>query len=331
MAKRLKTRLSAGAAVVTGLSAFGVGLMATPAQAATVWLDYTCSFDVLNVGVTYDAAPVSVDLTVDAPTSVEVGEEIDSAVTADVTIQNEQRDALYGLLGVRAVDGPDAATAAAEDGGLNTKNARNQADFTLTNGTESADGIMPLEVPVTAVPESGDLTVSATGAVEPVTLTHVAAGMGPGPFTGLRVGIAAARAFALGRGLPVVAVPSHDAAALEVFLASALTDPFAEVPRFGIVTDARRREFAYTAYDGIDDDGLPVRVAGPALTPRDEIDTVLAGFGAERRDAVSISAAMLATVAARAVAAGRELTGPEPLYLRAPDITLPRAPKRVTA
>ncbi|MBZ6371935.1 MULTISPECIES: tRNA (adenosine(37)-N6)-threonylcarbamoyltransferase complex dimerization subunit type 1 TsaB [Microbacterium] len=170
-----------------------------------------------------------------------------------------------------------------------------------------------------------------TGAVEPVTLTHVAAGMGPGPFTGLRVGIAAARAFALGRGLPVVAVPSHDAAALEVFLASALTDPFAEVPRFGIVTDARRREFAYTAYDGIDDDGLPVRVAGPALTPRDEIDTVLAGFGAERRDAVSISAAMLATVAARAVAAGRELTGPEPLYLRAPDITLPRAPKRVTA
>ena len=55
-----------------------------------------------------------------------------------------------------------------EDGGLNTKNARNQADFTLTNGTESADGIMPLEVPVTAVPESGDLTVSATGAVEPV-------------------------------------------------------------------------------------------------------------------------------------------------------------------
>ncbi|MCT1620054.1 hypothetical protein M3B33_13265 [Janibacter hoylei] len=168
MAKRLKTRLSAGAAVVTGLSAFGVGLMATPAQAATVSLDYTCSFDVLNVGVTYDAAPVAVDLTIDVPASVEVGEEIDSAVTADVTIGNEQRNALYSLLGVRAVDGPDAATAAGEDGGLNTKKARNQADFTLTNGTESADGIMPLEVPVTAVPESGDLTVTATGAVEPV-------------------------------------------------------------------------------------------------------------------------------------------------------------------
>ena len=49
--------------------------------------------------------------------------------------------------------------------------------------------------------------IGQTGALEEVALTHVAAGMGPGPFTGLRVGIAAARAFALGRGLPVVAVP----------------------------------------------------------------------------------------------------------------------------
>ena len=156
-------------------------------------------------------------------------------------------------------------------------------------------------------------------------------GMGPGPFTGLRVGIAAARAFALGRGLPVVAVPSHDAAALGIVLSAALTDPFADVPRFAVVTDARRREFAYSVYDGIDDDGIPVRVAGPALTPRDAIDDVLAGLGAERRDVTVISASMVAALAGRAVAAGRELTGPEPLYLRAPDVTLPAAPKRVGA
>ena len=42
-----------------------------------------------------------------------------------------------------------------------------------------------------------------------------------------------------------------------------------------------------------------------------------------------ISAAMVAIVAARAIAAGRELTGPEPLYLRAPDVTLPAPRKRV--
>ena len=173
--------------------------------------------------------------------------------------------------------------------------------------------------------------IGQTGAPEEVALTHVAAGMGPGPFTGLRVGIAAARAFALGRGLPVVAVPSHDAAAIGIVLSAALTDPFADVPRFAVVTDARRREFAYSVYDGIDDDGIPVRVAGPALTPRDAVDDVLAGLGAERRDVTVISASMVAALAGRAVAAGRELTGPEPLYLRAPDVTLPAAPKRVGA
>src|SRR5690606_41296655 len=59
----------------------------------------------------------------------------------------------------------------------------------------------------------GDLLERAL--VEDAEITHVVAGMGPGPFTGLRIGIAAARAFALGRGVPVVAVPSHFAAALD--------------------------------------------------------------------------------------------------------------------
>lgn len=167
--------------------------------------------------------------------------------------------------------------------------------------------------------------IGATGALEPVTVTHVAVGMGPGPFTGLRVGIAAARTFALGRGVQVVAVPSHDAAALGVLLA----DPFVDLPRFAVVTDARRREYAYSVYAGVDDDGLPVRIAGPALTPRDTVDEVLAEHGAVRRDITTVSAAMIALAAARAVAAGRILTGSEPLYLRAPDVTLPAGPKKV--
>ena len=86
--------------------------------------------------------------------------------------------------------------------------------------------------------------------------THVAIGMGPGPFTGLRVGIATARAFALGRGIPLVPVPSHDGIALGVLLRDALTGT--ETPRFAVVTDARRREFAYSVYDGIDDDEAAV-------------------------------------------------------------------------
>ncbi|MFB9647124.1 tRNA (adenosine(37)-N6)-threonylcarbamoyltransferase complex dimerization subunit type 1 TsaB [Microbacterium terregens] len=160
-------------------------------------------------------------------------------------------------------------------------------------------------------------------------LTHVAAGMGPGPFTGLRVGIAAARAFALGRGIPVVPVVSHDAVALEIYLAGALSDT--EVPRFAVVTDARRREFAFTVYEGIDDDGLPVRATEPALIPRGDLDGRLVELGAERRDAAAVSAAMIAIVAGRAVAAARVGTSTEPLYLRSPDVTMPHGPKRVTA
>lgn len=166
-------------------------------------------------------------------------------------------------------------------------------------------------------------------AAAPGELTHVAAGMGPGPFTGLRVGIAAARAFALGRGIPVVPVVSHDAVALEVFLAGALTGT--EPARFAVVTDARRREFALTVYDGIDDDGLPVRATEPALIPREQLDARLAALGAERRDAGAVSGAMLALIAGRAVAAGRVPQTTEPLYLRSPDVTLPHGPKRVTA
>jgi tRNA threonylcarbamoyladenosine biosynthesis protein TsaB len=160
-------------------------------------------------------------------------------------------------------------------------------------------------------------------------LTHVAAGMGPGPFTGLRVGIAAARAFALGRGIPVIPVASHDAVALDVLLAAALTD--ADMPRFAVVTDARRREFAYTVYDGIDDDGLPVRLTDPKLIPRDELDQRLADLGAERHDAAAVPAAMLGIVAARTLAAGRPVAPDDPLYLRSPDVTMPHGPKRVTA
>ncbi|MFN3948390.1 tRNA (adenosine(37)-N6)-threonylcarbamoyltransferase complex dimerization subunit type 1 TsaB [Microbacterium sp.] len=158
--------------------------------------------------------------------------------------------------------------------------------------------------------------------------THVAIGMGPGPFTGLRVGIATARVYALGRGIPVVPVPSHDGVALGVLLSDALSG--VETDRFAVVTDARRREFAYSVYDGLDDDGLPLRVTEAALSPRDDLDTRLDELGARRYDATSVSAAMIALAAARALDAGRDLAGSEPLYLRSPDVVAAHAPKRVS-
>lgn len=157
---------------------------------------------------------------------------------------------------------------------------------------------------------------------------HVAIGMGPGPFTGLRVGIATARVYALGRGIPVVPVPSHDGIALGLLLSDALTGT--DSGRFAVVTDARRKEFAYSVYDGIDDDGLPVRVSDAQLSPRDDLDARLDAAGARRYDATTVSAAMIALAAARALDAGRTLAGPEPLYLRSPDVVAAHAPKRVS-
>ncbi|MBP3977638.1 tRNA (adenosine(37)-N6)-threonylcarbamoyltransferase complex dimerization subunit type 1 TsaB [Microbacterium sp. BLY] len=151
------------------------------------------------------------------------------------------------------------------------------------------------------------------------SITHVVAGMGPGPFTGLRIGIATARAFALGRGVPVVPVPSHTAAALTVL--ETVTGPFA------VVTDARRREVAVTVFDGQDEDGIPRTVADTVLVRAADADAHLGDI--RRVDVTTLSAVDLARVGARALAAGRTLAGDEPLYLRHPDVTLPGAPKKV--
>jgi tRNA threonylcarbamoyl adenosine modification protein YeaZ len=150
-------------------------------------------------------------------------------------------------------------------------------------------------------------------------LSGVAAGMGPGPFTGLRVGIAAARAFALGIGKPVVPVVSHDAVAFGA------PDPIL------VVTDARRREVYWSTYAGSDAEGLPVRADGPALAPPDQLALVVPGFGAHRRvDAPTVSAASLGLVAELLYLHGRPFAGSGALYLRSPDATVSAGPKRVS-
>lgn len=143
----------------------------------------------------------------------------------------------------------------------------------------------------------------------------VVVGVGPGPFTGLRVGIAAARAFAAGRGVPVWPVLSHDAVAAAV----GSTDT-----AFAVVTDAKRREHYLTRYSGVAD-GVPLRASGSELIRLDETSVDVR----ELRPS-AVSAAELGRVALRRRALGLP-TGPEhPQYLREPDVTLPGAPKRVS-
>jgi tRNA threonylcarbamoyl adenosine modification protein YeaZ len=159
----------------------------------------------------------------------------------------------------------------------------------------------------------------AQSGVSVTDLSGVAVGMGPGPFTGLRVGIAAARAFALGIGRPVVPVVSHDAVA------------FGQADPVLVVTDARRREVYWSAYGGTDDVGLPIREEGPGLTPPDDLAAAVTGFARYRRmDAAVVSAASLGLVAELLYLHKRPFAGGEALYLRSPDVTMSAGPKRVS-
>ncbi len=165
--------------------------------------------------------------------------------------------------------------------------------------------------------------------VTPVDVTGVVAGMGPGPFTGLRVGIAAARTFAAVRGVPFLPLVSHDAVAAD----QPRTDqPRTDKPQTGpfvVLTDARRREVYWSAYDA-----AGVRVAGPGLAKPADLDEAIRASRPEaatweRVTAVAIPAWRLGALAADRLASGAPFADDTPLYLRDPDVTMPGAPKRV--
>lgn len=151
-------------------------------------------------------------------------------------------------------------------------------------------------------------------------LSGVVAGMGPGPFTGLRVGIAAARAFALGAGRIVVPVVSHDAIA------------FGQEGPLLVATDARRKEVYWSTYSGPDAASLPIRTHGPSLAKADGLPSAVDGFADYRLlEARTVSAGALGMLAETLHANGRPFAADEPLYLRSPDVTLSAGPKRVTS
>ncbi len=158
----------------------------------------------------------------------------------------------------------------------------------------------------------------------PEALSGVVGGMGPGPFTGLRVGIASARVFALGAGRPLVPVISHDAIAYGHYLRGH-SGPLV------VVTDARRREIYWSAFYQADAVGLPVRVGPPGLAKPAELDDpswLHAGW--PRLNAATVSAGELGMVAELMFSNRRPFAANEPLYLRSPDVTLSAGPKRVS-
>ncbi len=166
----------------------------------------------------------------------------------------------------------------------------------------------------------------AEAGIEPAHLGAVVAGLGPGPFTGLRVGLVTAAVLGELLGLPTYGVCSLDGIAGQVALGRLL-----------VAGDARRREVYWARYSA------GIRVAGPEVCRAADVpigdSDVMAGAGARLyADVLGLglldadypsTAALVRTAAARirARAPGEVLV---PLYLRRPDAVAPGAPKTVT-
>jgi tRNA threonylcarbamoyl adenosine modification protein YeaZ len=159
-------------------------------------------------------------------------------------------------------------------------------------------------------------------------LTGIAVGVGPGPYTGLRVGLVTARVLGDALGIPVYSVCSLDVIAADVECRGG----------FLVATDAKRHELYWAEYDargarvagpevsvpaGIPDRDQPTAGEGPLLYPT----FFRSGVGPTYPAATT-----LCRLVAGALTAGdsSELLPPDPLYLRRPDAREPGAPKRVS-
>ncbi|QDZ42070.1 tRNA (adenosine(37)-N6)-threonylcarbamoyltransferase complex dimerization subunit type 1 TsaB [Corynebacterium sp. sy039] len=151
-------------------------------------------------------------------------------------------------------------------------------------------------------------------------------GLGPGPFTGLRVGIATAAAFADALSAPIWGVCSLDAAALEC--------QRQYHGRVLIATDARRKEVYWAEYvDGVRQHypqvGKPEDLSGDHIDVVSIPDHLVARLPESLSEVVRTHARPGALSLVKAVdwAAPAQL---QPLYLRRPDAQVP-APVRVSS
>lgn len=195
----------------------------------------------------------------------------------------------------------------------------------------SAGAVEPLSVQVAAdARRHGELLAPLVAAALSESglavgdLAAVVAGLGPGPFTGLRVGLVTAAAIADVAGIPAYGVCSLDGLALAP-------------GRLLVATDARRKEVYWAVYlDG-------VRVRGPEVSRPSDVPVsgldAMAGAGARAyADVLGLplvgpdtpDPVALARVAADRVLAGAPADPLTPLYLRRPDAAEPGRPKAVT-
>lgn len=186
-----------------------------------------------------------------------------------------------------------------------------------------AEALMPM---IAAVLDEAQTPIEA--------LDLLAVTVGPGAFTGLRIGLAAARGLALAADRPLLGVTSFAAVAAQ-------TPPEAAAGRTLVVAlDSKRREFYLQAFGGggaLGDGALvaPEEVPawlppGPLLLAGDAAPTLarlVAGRAPDLAGGAGLAdAADVARLAAATWRPGLRPPPPRPLYLRAPDTTMPRRP-----
>lgn len=139
-------------------------------------------------------------------------------------------------------------------------------------------------------------------------ISAIAVGRGPAPYTGLRVGMAAATALSKARLIPLHGVITLDAIAHSVGNGSVL-----------VTTDAKRRELFAACYKS------GKRVEGPMLLTEADLGSYM-DFELIQ---ISCNAKLIGAYAQAAIASGADLSDIAALYLRSPDVT-PSAGKKVS-
>jgi tRNA threonylcarbamoyl adenosine modification protein YeaZ len=190
------------------------------------------------------------------------------------------------------------------------------------------DGVLAAELNVTDNMKHAEtvgtaiVSVLTEAGVAAREVQEVVVGRGPAPFTGLRVGIAAAVMFAEGSGAKLSGLVSLDAIALSALKqrSSGETRPLL------VTTDARRSEVYWALYSGLSDEGVAIRTEGPQVLKPAALQELLASRNIDADTTnLGITGASVGELALALRSAGQLESDISALYLRAPDAVEPKA------